>query len=192
MKVYTFPRSRSLRVLWVLEELGRSYETIKVDLLQKDAKITSPHSRGKVPYLIDGETEIEETLAIALYLCNQYPKEDFYPSSPKVQAKVNSYISFALTDLESPIWNLLKQLVFVPEAQRSAELIQFFKKESELVVNQVHLHEGQKWITGDQFTLADIFISHTLYWAKTCGIELNKSLENYIQTELDPKIKTAP
>lgn len=32
MQIYTFPGSRSLRVLWTLEELGVEYETIKVDM----------------------------------------------------------------------------------------------------------------------------------------------------------------
>ncbi|EOH1072309.1 glutathione S-transferase family protein, partial [Cronobacter sakazakii] len=29
MIVYTYPKSRSLRVLWTLEELGMPYESIK-------------------------------------------------------------------------------------------------------------------------------------------------------------------
>jgi len=101
MKIYTYPKSRSLRVLWALEELEIPYETVKVDLLNR----TSPHSRGKIPFMIDGETGIEETLAICIYLCNKYHKETFYPFDLKKQSRVNSYISFALTDLESPIWN---------------------------------------------------------------------------------------
>ena len=32
MKIYTYPKSRSLRVLWALEEMGAEYEPIRVDL----------------------------------------------------------------------------------------------------------------------------------------------------------------
>ncbi|EOD4282756.1 glutathione S-transferase N-terminal domain-containing protein [Klebsiella oxytoca] len=53
MQIYTYPKSRSLRVLWVLEELRISYETIKVDLLEPNPAIKSPHPKGKVPYQID-------------------------------------------------------------------------------------------------------------------------------------------
>lgn len=185
MKVYTFPRSRSLRVLWILEELSVSYETIKVDLLDAHSNIKSPHSRGKVPFLIDGEIAIEETLAIGLYLCNKYPNERFYPSNLKEQSIINAYISFALTDLESPIWNLLKQIVFIPEAQRSLTLVEFFRKESERVVNQFDMVKDQPWIAGDHFTLADIFTSHTLFWAKLSGIHLNETVDNYISRAMN-------
>ncbi|HHE6154901.1 glutathione S-transferase N-terminal domain-containing protein [Citrobacter murliniae] len=56
--MYTYPKSRSLRVLWVLEELRISYETIKVDPLEPNPAIKSPHPRGKVPYQIDGNNHL--------------------------------------------------------------------------------------------------------------------------------------
>lgn len=78
MKIYTFPRSRSLRVLWTLEELGVDYETVRVDMFSDKPKVKSPHSRGKVPLMVDGDVSIEETFAICHYLCNKHPKETFY------------------------------------------------------------------------------------------------------------------
>ncbi|MCL7708614.1 glutathione S-transferase family protein, partial [Enterobacter kobei] len=78
--------------------------------------------------------------------------------------------SFALTDLESPVWNLLKQMIFVPEAQRSAALTHYFKTEAAKAVAMVELADNAPWITGNDFTLADIFMSHTLFWAKLGGI----------------------
>ncbi|MBX7020530.1 glutathione S-transferase [Providencia rettgeri] len=59
MKIYTFPRSRSLRVLWTLEELGVDYETVRVDMFSDKPKVKSPHSRGKVPLMVDGDVSIE-------------------------------------------------------------------------------------------------------------------------------------
>ncbi|HGY1166997.1 glutathione S-transferase N-terminal domain-containing protein [Citrobacter freundii] len=47
-----------MRVLWVLEELRISYETIKVDPLEPNPAIKSPHPRGKVPYQIDGNNHL--------------------------------------------------------------------------------------------------------------------------------------
>ncbi|WP_426577773.1 glutathione S-transferase family protein [Xenorhabdus stockiae] len=181
MKIYTFPKSRSLRVLWVLEELGvSSYDTIRVDLLNDNPSITSPHSRGKVPFMIDGDIPIEETLAICLYLCEKYPKKSFYSTDLKERAIINSWLSFALTDLESPIWNLLKQIIFIPEEKRSLELVNYFKKESEKVINQLKFDEGFEWIAGNSFTLADIFMSHTLLWAKFGGISISPAINDYI------------
>lgn len=50
MKIYTYPKSRSLRVLWVLEEIGVTYEAIKVDLFNRGSNVKSPHPLGKVPF----------------------------------------------------------------------------------------------------------------------------------------------
>ncbi|MDC9615206.1 glutathione S-transferase family protein [Xenorhabdus khoisanae] len=180
MKIYTFPKSRSLRVLWTLEELGVSYDTIKVDLLNDSPSVISPHSRGKVPFMVDGDISIEETLSICLYLCEKYPEKSFYSSDLKEKASINSWLSFALTDLESPIWNLLKQLVFIPEEKRSLELVNYFRKESEKVINQLKFDKGHEWIAGNNFTLADIFMSHTLLWAKLCGISISPAINDYI------------
>ncbi|WP_446469507.1 glutathione S-transferase family protein [Xenorhabdus stockiae] len=182
MKIYTFPKSqsRSLRVLWALEELGVSYDTIKVDLLSNSPSVTSPHSRGKIPFMVDGDISIEETLAICLYLCEKHPKKSFYSADLKEKSNINSWLSFALTDLESPIWYLLKQLFLTPEEKRSLELVNYFRKESEKVINQLKFDKGREWIAGNNFTLADIFVSHTLLWAKLCGININPTINDYI------------
>lgn len=150
MKIYTFPKSRSLRVLWTLEELGVSYDTIKVDLLNDSPNVTSPHSRGKVPFMVDGDISIEETLAICLYLCEKYPEKSLYSTDLKEKSSINSWLSFALTDLESPIWNLLKQLIFIPEEKRSLELVNYFRKESEKVINQLKFDKSSEWIAGNK------------------------------------------
>lgn len=180
MKIYTFPKSRSLRVLWTLEELGVTYETIKVDLFCQEPEIKSPHSRGKVPFMIDGDIAIEETLAICHYVCKKYPKETFYPSDLKQQSRINSYVSFSLTDLESPIWNLLKQYVFISEGKRSLELVNYFKNESINAMKLFSFDEGKEWVTGDNFTLADIYLTHTLLWARLCGIHVSPAINDYI------------
>lgn len=181
MQVFTYPKSRSLRVLWALEELDMAYDTIQVDLLDPNSNAKSPHPRGKVPFLIDGEISIAETLAICLYLCEKKGESTLYPSCLKAQASINAWLSFSLTELESPVWNLLKLLVFTPESQRSADLLRYFKEEAEKAVAQVEINEGSQWSVGNDFTLADIFMAHTLLWAKLCGVALSKNLEAYIE-----------
>ncbi|PHM33433.1 glutathione S-transferase family protein [Xenorhabdus innexi] len=180
MKIYTFPKSRSLRVLWALEELGVSYDTVRVDLLNDNPNVTSPHPRGKVPFMVDGNVSVEETLAICLYLCEKHPEKGLYSTDLKEKSNINSWLSFALTDLESPIWNLLKQLIFIPEEKRSSELVNYFRKESEKVISQLKLDKDFEWITGNNFTLADIFMSHILLWAKFCSISISPTINDYI------------
>lgn len=180
MKIYTYPKSRSLRVLWALEEIGAIYEPIRVDILSQDLGEKSPHPYGKVPFFTDGSVSISETLAICIYICEQHPGTHLYSADPKDKSLVNSWLSFALSDLEAPVWGLLKQLVFTPENQRSPDLMRYLKREATKVVSQISLNTSHTWIAGDNFTLADIFMSHTLLWAKLCGIEMDENIESYL------------
>ncbi|MFA9594442.1 glutathione S-transferase family protein [Citrobacter telavivensis] len=180
MNIYTYPKSRSLRVLWTLEEIGVTYESTKVDLLSPASGVKSPHPYRKVPYLTDGNVSLSETMAICIYICEQHPGTSLYPENSAEKAAVNSWISFALTDLESPVWNLLKQRVLTPENLRSTELMNYFGNEASKVLSQIQFNPDYAWIAGDNFTLADIFISHTLLWAKACGLEIDREVDSYI------------
>lgn len=142
--------------------------------------VKSPHPDGKVPFLEDGHCAISETLAICIYLCEKNADNALYPTDPVEKAVVNSWLSFTLTDLESPVWNLLKQVLFTPDNQRSANLINYFKQDATQVISRIKFNSADAWIAGNHFTLADIFMAHTLLWAKAGGIELNDELDNYI------------
>lgn len=68
MNVYTFPKSRSLRVLWTLEELKLDYTTSPVALFSTEPAASSPHPLHKVPVLENEGSLIFETAAICQYL----------------------------------------------------------------------------------------------------------------------------
>lgn len=160
--------------------MGAEYEPIRVDLFSQNPTVISPHPCGKVPFLIDEKVSVSETLAICIYLCEQHPDTCLYPTEPQEKASVNSWLSFALTDLEAPAWNLLKQMVFIPEDQRSPDLMSYFTREVKNVISRISLNPTHSWIAGSSFTLADIFMSHALQWAKLCGIEIHKEIDDYI------------
>ena len=42
IKLYGYPRSRSTRVVWMLEELGIDYEFIKIELLEGEGQAVEP------------------------------------------------------------------------------------------------------------------------------------------------------
>ncbi|SDH56930.1 glutathione S-transferase family protein [Alloyangia pacifica] len=79
IRLHHVPQSRSMRVLWLLEELGLPYElvteTFDRSLRRQDYLARSP--AGRVPALeIGGETMFESG-AILEYLCELYPEKGF-------------------------------------------------------------------------------------------------------------------
>ncbi len=83
LTLYHAPRSRSLRVLWLLEELGAPYTLKVVNIRRADGSGASdpanPHPHGKVPALTDDGALIFESPAIALYLTDKFPDAGLGP-----------------------------------------------------------------------------------------------------------------
>jgi glutathione S-transferase len=74
--LYHSPMTRSASIVWLLEELGVTYETRRVDWRRADGSgardPANPHPHGKVPALADDGETLFETSAIALYLTDKY------------------------------------------------------------------------------------------------------------------------
>src|SRR5690554_1211682 len=85
--VHHLENSRSLRILWMLEELGLDYE-VKHYARNKKTQLAPPellevHPLGKSPVLEDNGVVVAETGAILEYLLAQYDKEGaFKPADP--------------------------------------------------------------------------------------------------------------
>lgn len=82
--VHHLNNSRSQRILWLLEELGAPYE---INHYQRDAvtnlappELKAIHPLGKSPLLEDSGRVIQESGAIAEYLCENYGGEAFVPA----------------------------------------------------------------------------------------------------------------
>lgn len=82
--VHHLNNSRSQRILWLLEELGAPYE---ITQYQRDAvtnlappELKAIHPLGKSPLLEDAGRVIQESGAIAEYLCENYGGEALVPA----------------------------------------------------------------------------------------------------------------
>jgi glutathione S-transferase len=77
------PKSRSSRMIFLLEELQAPYEIKLVTIRRRDGSgaldPANPHPHGKVPTISDDGTVVFESPAIALYLTDQYPKNHLGP-----------------------------------------------------------------------------------------------------------------
>jgi len=84
MKVYWCPQTRSIRILFLLEEAGVEYEPVRIDIRDDQAR-TDPAFRavspmGKVPAFEDGRTRLWDSGAIAAYVADQYPEAGLAPA----------------------------------------------------------------------------------------------------------------
>ena len=83
LKVHFAPNSRAGRIIWLLEELGLSYEVNKMEFHPKDLKSDAHRARhplGRVPVLDDGEIRIYESGAIIEFILERHKNGGLKPS----------------------------------------------------------------------------------------------------------------
>lgn len=77
---YHAPRSRSGRIMWLLEELGADYSIRYTDIVYGDGSGRrdpgNVHPDGKVPAIDHDGVVVTESLAIALYLTEMLPEAE--------------------------------------------------------------------------------------------------------------------
>ncbi len=92
LTLYHAPRSRSSRIIWLLEELGADYRIKTVSIRRRDPAAQGPHAsmigerdpanvhpHGKVPALVHDGALVFESAAIVLYLTDAFPQSGVGP-----------------------------------------------------------------------------------------------------------------
>lgn len=170
-KVIGSPKNRAARVIWMLEELGESYEVQTA--FPHTPEVLAHNVGGKVPVLVDGDFALSDSAAILMYLADKHGKLT-YPVGTKERAKLTSVMFFAMDEVESPPWTLAKHSFIIPENLRVLDAIKpalehdFAKAMRGL---EARLGDGP-FIMGEDFTVADIYLGHSGSWAKGAGFNI--------------------
>ncbi len=178
--------SRSQRVLWLLEELGLSYQ---VKRYARDTKtmLAPPelllvHALGKSPVITDGKVTVAESGAIIEYLVDVHGAGRLRPPQGSAEQRRYTYwLHFAEGSLMPP---LLMKLVF--DKVRQAPVPFFIKPVVRAIANKVtdsfiapnlkrllafmeaELAHGP-WFAGKEFSAADVQMSFPVEAAASRG-----------------------
>jgi len=84
--------SWSLRPWLILKQAGIAFSErlVRLDRPETKAEIAAISPSGRVPCLVDGQTAIWDSLAIAEYLAEQFPEKGLWPSDAKARAIARS------------------------------------------------------------------------------------------------------
>ena len=118
MLLYGAGPSRSTRAAWALEEVGADWEYYKLNLrigeARRDPYLTI-NPGGKVPALVDGEFVLTESLAVVTYIGEKFPESGLVPTDPQQRALYFQWSSFAISELEQPLWSIAKHKFALPK-----------------------------------------------------------------------------
>jgi GSH-dependent disulfide-bond oxidoreductase len=153
--VYTDATANGLKVSICLEEMGLEYTVHRVYLggEQKTPEFTSLNPNNKIPVLVDDGLVITESGAILLYLAEKTGK--FLPKDPKARIKTIEMVFFQMAALGPMLGQLF---VFRGSWQNKAPDVsnRYFKEVSRIYAVLNKRLEGQLYMAGDEYTIADI------------------------------------
>lgn len=153
------PRTRSSRVLWLLEEIGAPYDLTEIRGAQRrSTEHLARHPLGRVPALeLSDGTTMFESAAICLQLADVNPDAGLIPrvGSPE-RALVYQWVVFAVTELEAPLFRWIRELA--DGAADSPERDRFTQAARAV---QSALGDGA-WLLHDTFTVGDVMCASVL------------------------------
>lgn len=169
LKVYGFARvnsfargkTRDLRVLWVLEEMGVPYEIVGLDHpkheLDGDAfRALNPF--GQLPVIDDDGVVVTESGAILLYLARK--SGELMPRDLAGEAQVLRWSVAALNTIEVPVLTLWFVGISGGKGTRPHDALAQW---SDLRLKQLDgWLANRTFVATDGFTVADILMTHVL------------------------------
>ncbi|HZR80454.1 MAG TPA: glutathione S-transferase family protein [Candidatus Binatia bacterium] len=178
IKLYGVPRSRAMRSLWMLEELGVPYENVKTNFVTGETRrpeYLAINPNGRVPALEDGDVRLFESLAINLYLARKYDR-GLWPKTVEDEGRAFQWSIWAMTELEEPVVTCLVHRAFLPEAQRDPkkadDAARRFAKPLGVLESAL---AGRAWLAGESFTVADLNVASVLTWAALARLDLSSA-----------------
>jgi glutathione S-transferase len=117
-------------------------------------------------------------MAICAYLGEKHLDKGMGGSSPYERAAIASWLFFAQSELEAPLWNKLKHRLILPEQLR-AEVGPWTAWEFEREIDNFAKRLGdRRFALGDRFTAADVLLGHCGQWARGAKFEIPSETVN--------------
>ena len=177
MKIYHAPNTRSIRIVWLFEELGLPYELELFKL--GDAAMRTPeykkvHPMGRVPALEDGEQVIFESGAIIQYVLARHAGGRLAPRADSPEfANYLQWFHYAEGMIMPPVNTLVVETVLLPPERRNETNV---KRATKLLGQMLAAVEqglqGRDYLAGD-FTAADIITGQATIVAARLGGDIS-------------------
>jgi glutathione S-transferase len=165
IRLYHAPRSRSTRMLWLLEEFGLPYAVEYVTISRMDGSdgpdARNPHPDKKVPAIVHNDVVITETSAICVYL------NDLATSSP-IAVPVHdvrrgpflSWLAYYSGVIEPIVTLEMAGLGDHPAIKRT------WRTSKEVQQRLLQALSGGPYLLGEHFSAADVLIASLGHWSR--------------------------
>lgn len=182
---YTNPMSRGRIIRWMLEEVGRPYETKVLRWETGDAKAAdylAINPMGKVPAIVHGGVVVTECAAICAYLADVFPEARLAPPAHSpLRGPWYRWLFFGAGPIEQAL--AVKSMNLQPTAEQRISL--GFGCMEDVLAAVEGAVKDRTFLVGDSFTAADLYLASHLSWGMNFGtIERRPAFEIYAERHL--------
>ena len=166
---YTNPMSRGRIVRWMLEEIGRPYDT---RILQYGPEMKAPgylavNPMGKVPAIRHGQVVVTECAAICAYLADAFPQAGLAPEPGSAErGPYYRWLFFGAGPVEAAVTNASMGVrTDTPEIMGRVGYGSLA-----LVLDALQgLLADRDFVLGDRFSAADVYLGSQIGWGLQFG-----------------------
>ncbi len=185
IKIWGAGTARSLRPIWVAEELGIDYELDPIGPRTgetKTAAYTALNRKQKIPFLVDGDVHLSESVAICRYLLNAYPNGSLRaPACLKSQAKEDEWICYIYGEIDETSLYVMRRHrdlaeVYGPSESVVASAGKYAERHFQVLAEYL---EDREYLMDGGFGLPDLLLTSCLDWALFYGVDVPDALQGY-------------
>ncbi|MGR0305035.1 glutathione transferase GstA [Acinetobacter beijerinckii] len=177
MKLFYSPNACSLAPHIVLRELGLPFELIKVDLQQHLTELGEDfyrlNKKGQVPVLqLNDGSFLTEGAVISQFLVDQFESRDLLAEINTVERyQTLSWMNF----IASEIHKAYSPFFHESYGEESKTIFSTILNKHYAWIDQQL--DGQNYLTGSNFTIADIYLFVVTRWADFIGLDLGHFIQ---------------
>jgi len=164
IKLHHASRSRSMRPVWLCEEMGVPYEVVPETIGKLSDELRAINPAVSLPTLVDGDLVLFESVTMLEYIAERYG-----PTPLAIGRDDHRYwdyqqmLMFGEASLAAPLNTIMATVFYAPEDQRENFSVSYvrntYKKRLKVVSDR--LARGP-YMMGEDFTLADISVAYSM------------------------------
>lgn len=178
LRIFHIPDFRSLRIVWLMEELGEPYEVERVEYPLDDA-FRARGGIGSIPGVVDGDIVMGESIAILQYLTGRRLQRSLElgltigPNpDPAAYAEHLQFLHLGEASLMTPLGMLAATRRMAPEQEGNYTADRCRRTfVNRVAVVERRLEDGRPHLTGEPLTIADISVGYALHYARRRELE---------------------
>ena len=166
------PKTRSSRVLWMLEELGEPFQVQLIDIrdskAKKDPDFVKASPMGKVPAIMDtldnGTVYMADSAAICLYLADRYASGRLAPTlDDAARGRYLYWMTYTPGAIEPAMMEKFTSMEVAPAS------CGWGNYDIMLRVLEDGVRAGP-WVMGERFTAADVLLGSSINFMRQFGL----------------------